>query len=810
MKMKQREIPPLKKARWSTALLLAGFLLGSLLPSLNWQVQAAPRQAVADHIVISEFRTSGPNGNEDEFIELYNPTNGDIDISGWEIHISDDSGSTSPYATIPLLSILTTGQHYLLVNSTGYLGGYDHNYTTGIPDTGGIALIASSVEIDKVGMDAGSAYYENTPLSPLPSNTSDQSYERKLGGNDGNHIDTDNNEADFIHNDGSSSISNPQTSSDAAIYPPLSVVINEVAWAGTEASSDDEWIEIYSPGRGNFDLTGWRLVAEDGSPDIILSGVTSANGYFLLEREHRGVVENVPGFDGAFPDDPFDSNQVYSGALDDINEVLRLRAPYGTIIDTANGNGGAWPNGRLSPASSMERMSLDADSDDIWVTNPNEHPPATDLAGDPIYGSPAEENWGNGLSHTPTPPPVTSLTIVINEVAWAGAPDGTNASTDDEWIELFNSSSVDVDLTNWQLKAGDNAPTITFLPSTCVSISCIIPAKGYYLLENDNDTTVDNIAADLIYSGSLEDGGEYLQLISSTGDTVDTANKKNGAWPAGTSSSDYRSMERSGVVVDSPSTWFTFMGTVRNGLDADGNPINGTPREANWAYSVIATPSPVPTRTPIPPSATPTPYPFQSVVLNEVLPRPGYDWNDDGVVNAHDEYIEIINRGSSSINLQGWKLDDEYNLGSLPYTLPSVNLAAGERIAIFGYTSHIALSDGGDTVRLLKNNGQIADVITYTVIKVADQSWCRYPEDSYWRIDCFPTPNEENSLQGKSGDNLPTYTRPACSVPDTVPEIISFIECGDWGININDANFWNRDLPEIWLTGHAKNSTWFR
>ena len=290
---------------------------------------------------------------------------------------------------------------------------------------------------------------------------------------------------------------------------------------------------------------------------------------------------------------------------------------------------------------------------------------------------------------------------------------------------------------------------------------------------------------------------------------MDTANKAGGAWPSGSKSPNYGSMERAGIVEDSASAWLTHAGTG-NGLDADGEQINGTPRQPNWSFNVTATPSPVPTRTPIQPSATPTPFPFQSVVLNEVLPRPGYDWNEDGVVNAHDEYIEIINRGSAPFNLEGWQLDDEYELDSTPYTLPNVELAAGQRIAIFGYTSHIALSDGGDTVRLLKNNGQIADVITYTVIKAADQSWCRYPEDSYWRTDCFPTPNDENSLQGRSVGILPAYTRPACSVPDTVPEIISFVECGDLGININDADFWNHDLPEIWLTGHAKKSTWFR
>jgi hypothetical protein len=157
-------------------------------------------------VVISEFRTRGPDGAEDEYIELYNPTSTVVDISGWKINVSNDTGSTSTRATIPASTILRSGQYYLIAKSgtDGYSGIVPANltYGQGITNAGGIALVRpDNTIVDEVGMGAGSAYKEGTPLSPLPSN-SDQSYERKLGrdsqGNDFDSCqDTDDNANDF-------------------------------------------------------------------------------------------------------------------------------------------------------------------------------------------------------------------------------------------------------------------------------------------------------------------------------------------------------------------------------------------------------------------------------------------------------------------------------------------------------------------------------------------------------------------------------------------------------------------------------------
>jgi len=156
------------------------------------------------NIVINEFRTRGPNGEYDEFIELRNDSNGAIDIGGWQLAASDDAGTTTNLRTIgarlgtsgihssEVGFTISPGCHYLLTNYNGYRGESDNTYNPGIPDNGGITLKNSSgVTIDSVGLSNGSAFKEGTPLAAFPDTNIDQSYKRT--GND-----TNNNAGDFV------------------------------------------------------------------------------------------------------------------------------------------------------------------------------------------------------------------------------------------------------------------------------------------------------------------------------------------------------------------------------------------------------------------------------------------------------------------------------------------------------------------------------------------------------------------------------------------------------------------------------------
>ena len=178
-------------------------LLALLIPILICSFPQQPTGAVSSSVVISEFRTRGPNGGNDEFIELYNLSSSPVTISGWEIRGSNSSGTVSTRAIINSGAVLNPGCHYLLTNSnpTGgpYSGGAVGNqtYGVGITDDGGIALTtASGTIIDQVGMSTGSAFKEGSILSPLTSG-SNQSYERRPGAGSGSGTDTDNNNSDF-------------------------------------------------------------------------------------------------------------------------------------------------------------------------------------------------------------------------------------------------------------------------------------------------------------------------------------------------------------------------------------------------------------------------------------------------------------------------------------------------------------------------------------------------------------------------------------------------------------------------------------
>jgi len=142
------------------------------------------------------------------------------------------------------------------------------------------------------------------------------------------------------------------------------------------------------------------------------------------------------------------------------------------------------------------------------------------------------------LRATPTAPEAALRRVVLNEIAWMGSTTSANG----EWIELRNTTSRDILLDGWTLTAADGSPNI--------SLAGTIPAKGYFLLERGNDDAVPDVAADLLYTGGLENEGETLTLRDEAGLLVDVVDR----WHAGDLES-HGTMMRVGL--DWPGTWPT-------------------------------------------------------------------------------------------------------------------------------------------------------------------------------------------------------------------------------------------------------------
>jgi predicted extracellular nuclease len=103
-------------------------------------------------VVISEFRTRGPSGGNDEFVELRNTSAAPVVIGGWALQgCADASGNASNRTTVTAGVTLAAGQSYLFTNNAanGYSGSIpgDQTYNQGFSDFGGGATSLSGIRI---------------------------------------------------------------------------------------------------------------------------------------------------------------------------------------------------------------------------------------------------------------------------------------------------------------------------------------------------------------------------------------------------------------------------------------------------------------------------------------------------------------------------------------------------------------------------------------------------------------------------------------------------------------------------------------
>ncbi|HWO02921.1 MAG TPA: lamin tail domain-containing protein [Blastocatellia bacterium] len=164
-------------------------LLAFVLFALAVSIRLSPPSSafVSSGVVINEFRTNGPNGADDEFIELVNGSDSVVNVHGWQVIVLNGFTEST---RIPVPSIsLPLGAH-LLLSGPRYSGAAkgDWLYNQGIADNCSIRLWdAAGLVVDAVSTEVG--FSEEGGTLPIIDRNEDWSYERVR--------DTDHNDQDF-------------------------------------------------------------------------------------------------------------------------------------------------------------------------------------------------------------------------------------------------------------------------------------------------------------------------------------------------------------------------------------------------------------------------------------------------------------------------------------------------------------------------------------------------------------------------------------------------------------------------------------
>ncbi len=207
------------------------FAAAKTFPTIPFLASPTPTPnltGIANHVVISEIQiTGGSNNTDNDFVELYNPTNFAVNISGWKLRKRIASGIESSLDVIDGGKLISAHGYFLWAN-TNFSINSDESTGSNITADNSVALLTSAnTMVDQVAWGTGhvSPFGEGGSFTSNPE--ASQSLERKayststtssmlgLDAEKGNGYDTNNNSNDFVLR----SVSQPQNSSNPIEVP---------------------------------------------------------------------------------------------------------------------------------------------------------------------------------------------------------------------------------------------------------------------------------------------------------------------------------------------------------------------------------------------------------------------------------------------------------------------------------------------------------------------------------------------------------------------------------------------------------------
>ncbi|MEH6908164.1 Ig-like domain-containing protein [Neobacillus drentensis] len=379
MKARQR-----KYKRWTSTIMAALLLISTFLPS-GLSIRAHAEQA--DHIVISQVFGAGGGGTgsqsspfapyKNDFIELYNPTNQPVSLTGWAVQYGSSTGSYS--GTTTLSGSIPAHGYYLIAEGSGGSAGIDlptadaTGAITMAATAGKVRLVSSTspiVVVDTVGYGSGTTGFEGDLTlggGPTASTSNIKSAQRRPyanvdpAPNKGNAWDTDNNAADFYVG----AITTVRNSSSAPETPMVPVTslqpkginvqviqqsTNVTVKGAVDAAAANSVINVYESSlKGTAVATG--NAAEDGTFTI---NFTTAKTYASL-------------YIAAKQNDMDESAAIQIDVAKASASIAQAKLTYAVINGQGNlnGNTGAavanstiriYPNGTANPSEKLKEL----------------------------------------------------------------------------------------------------------------------------------------------------------------------------------------------------------------------------------------------------------------------------------------------------------------------------------------------------------------------------------------------------------------------------------------------------------------------
>ncbi len=334
--------------------------------------------------------------------------------------------------------------------------------------------------------------------------------------------------------------------------------------------------------------------------------------------------------------------------------------------------------------SSQSNINLNSkDSISIQSSQPINNLTSKTLAAVKIFLN-NDEDTLNNYAESFIEPGYSQNTISINEVMY------DPLKNEPEWIEIKNVSSKEIDLKNWSVSDLLSTPTENFISTSSLKLEpeeylIIASDTSFYRFYPDFNSKI--VFTDFGSLGNTEDG----IIIYDFRDGIIDSLKYNSNW-GGKNGHSLERISFSKETSDS-SNWAT-------SLDISGS----TPGKDN---SILNIPD----------------YKRNDVVINEIMFDPEV---------GNSEFVEFYNNSEDSINIGGWKIEDENN-NSFRLSDTTINLnpknyfvLAADSGIIKNYNfnndkslnilnnSSLGLSNQGELILLKDIKGNVIDSVWYS------------------------------------------------------------------------------------------------